>query len=244
MSEHLLNFLSIFTGEGAILWDATADEPIGEPRELIRRGTLATEAAFPVEAFERLVFQQGTVEAGLIAYNAQLMLQAMGLGGWLFGGMDSNALLGAHRNEGIPGFGFEFRERADGGMPDPVGLPGCFETLVPPFTSGPAEAVERFVARKFGDGGLYRSTSQGPYQDNAAIKTRVERYDEATMAYFVSVLNGLMTRYGGYPGTFPPVLTSVYLQAQHIDVSFYDTFYTPESLLTTHRTHVETWHDG
>jgi hypothetical protein len=34
----------------------------------------------------------------------------------------------------------------------------------------------------------------------------------------------------------------MYLQAQHIDLEFYDTFYKPGAYLTTHAEHMKNWH--
>jgi hypothetical protein len=35
-----------------------------------------------------------------------------------------------------------------------------------------------------------------------------------------------------------------YLQAHHLDLDFYDTFYQPGAYLPTHARHQEQWHDG
>lgn len=242
MTEQLLDFLSIFTGEGVIIWDAQADEPIGDPTALSAAGVLHPEARMPIEAFERLVYQQGTSEAAIIAYNAQLALQAMGLGGWLFGGMDAASLLGAHASSGVPGFGFDFAMRPEWGVPNPLGRRDVFETLAAPYVTSTAQAVERFAARKFGATGIYDLMQSGPYRDNPGVKGRIQRYDDATLVYFVSVLDGLESRFGRYPGTMPTVLTSMYVQAQHVDEEYYAKFHHPDALLHTHRAHQEAWH--
>lgn len=241
MTEETLSFLSIVTGEGAILWDVTADEPVGRPQALIDRGVLHAEARLPLEAFESLVAQQASVESGLMAYNGQLMLQAMGLGGWLFGGIDANVLLGARAADGIPGFGFSFTEA--GGLPNPVGLAEHFETLAAPFASGPEEIVRRFSERKFGPRGTYERPGVGPYVQTDTVAGAAARYDDDTLEYFVSVVDGVLRRFGRFPGMSPTVLTSVYLQAQHVDEEYYDTVHPPGSLLATHRSHMDDWHD-
>lgn len=181
------------------------------------------------------------MESGIIAYNAQLMLQSMGLGGWLYGGIDANALLGAYQNQGVSGMGFRFQQVAHSPLANPVGLDGYFETLSPPYCSGADEVVARFIERKFGRGGAY-NTSMGMYRNGGAVRSRVQRYDEATIRYFVSVVERLLETYGRVPGTLPTVHTSVYLQAQHVDVDYYDQFHDQNALLDTHRDHMSTWH--
>lgn len=240
-TEQFLGFLSIISGEGAILWDALEDRPVGNTAELLRKGSLNPDARIPLPAFEQLVGQQATVESGIIAYNAQLMLQSMGLGGWLYGGIDANALLGAHQNQGVSGMGFRFKQVPHSPLANPVGLDGYFETLSPPYCSGAEEIVARFIERKFGSGGAY-NTSTGTYRHAGAVHSQIQRYDEATIRYFVSVVERLLETYNRVPGTLPTVHTSVYLQAQHVDIDYYEQFHDQNALLDTHREHMSIWH--
>lgn len=244
MTEYFLTFLSIVTGEGAIVWDPVADAPVGDPEELLAAGKLNEQARIPLHAFEQLVFQQASVESGILGYNAQLMQQAMGLGGWLFGGIDAGALLGAFADDGVPGLGFDLVSRGSGAPPTPAGLKGHFETLHPHYAGGPEEIVAKFVALKFAATGTYGSAFQdedGPFVDNAGVRSTTQRYDEATQRYFASVIATLIQTNGGFPATIPTVLTSVYLQAQHVDPGFYEAHYR-DALTDAHREHQERWH--
>lgn len=242
MTEQLLTFLAIYTGDRAVIWDPATDSPVGDPTRLLATGRLREGVRRTLASLENRIFQMGTVDGALMAYNGQLALQAMGLGGWIYTGIDTPTLLGARSAEGIPGFGFTFTSRPEWGAPNPVGRAGVFETLAAPFAATPDEAVARFVATKFGPGGTFDPTTGGPYRDNAGVKAAVERHDDDLCAYFASVLEGLVQRYGRYPGTIPTVLTSVYLQAQHIDPDYYATFHGEGALLDTHRGHDATWH--
>ena len=57
-------------------------------------------------------------------------------------------------------------------------------------------------------------------------------------------LVGLQAQYnfetfGKVPATVPPVHIIIYLQAQHIDLEFYDQKFEPGAYLPTHRLHLE-----
>lgn len=242
-SEYELNFFTLLAGEGTVLWDMRNDVPIGKPEKLISQGRLQAEARFPLEAFEAWSYQQLHCELALMPYNAQLALQAMGLGGWLFGGINVNSLLGAHTAEGHPGFGFTF-DHSDPANPNPVGLEKYFETLEPPFVSSAREGVERYVGRKFGPAGLYDAEGAGPYKDQRGFTSRVERYTDEQVDYFVSVVEDIRERYGRFPGSGPTVAAGIYAQATHVDTDYYEKFHQPGALLDTHRNHFHDWHGG
>ena len=244
MTEYFLTFLSIVTGEGVVLWDPGADAPVGDPAELLAAGRLAESARVPLPAFEQLVFQQASVESGIIGGNAQLMQQAMGLGGWLFGGIDAGSLLGARAVDGVTGLGFDTVPRGPGAPPNPVGLPGYFETLHPHYRGEPGAIIAAFNELKFGARGAFGAgldPADGPFRDNSGVRARTQRFDDATLRYFTSVLTSLIARTGGFPETVPTVLTSVYLQAQHLDPDFYAAHYR-DALPEVQRKHQEHWH--
>ena len=44
--------------------------------------------------------------------------------------------------------------------------------------------------------------------------------------------------YGRFPGTIPTMMAGPYVQAQHIDLEFYDTHFQPGAYLETHRQHM------
>jgi hypothetical protein len=50
--------------------------------------------------------------------------------------------------------------------------------------------------------------------------------------------------FGKFPATVPSLSETVYLQAHHLDLEFYDRFYEPGSYLRTHAEHMERWHAG
>ena len=50
--------------------------------------------------------------------------------------------------------------------------------------------------------------------------------------------------YGKFPATIPSIFLLTYLQAQHIDLDFYDHFFNPGAYLSTHKNHMRKWHNN
>ena len=48
--------------------------------------------------------------------------------------------------------------------------------------------------------------------------------------------------YGKFPATVPSIFAFMYLQAHHLDLSFYDHYFKPGAYLATHAEHMKTWH--
>ena len=67
-----------------------------------------------------------TAELSTSSYAGMLMLQAMGLGGWMFDGIDRYTFLGASGDPEVPGLGFRYDTDERWPLPNPTGLPGVF----------------------------------------------------------------------------------------------------------------------
>ena len=48
--------------------------------------------------------------------------------------------------------------------------------------------------------------------------------------------------FGKFPGTVPTLFIMNYVQAQHLDLDFYDPFFKPGAYLPTHAEHQAVWH--
>lgn len=48
--------------------------------------------------------------------------------------------------------------------------------------------------------------------------------------------------YGRFPATIDPFLMTIWYQAQHLDVGFYDTYYPGEAVPDHVRNHMHLWH--
>ena len=52
----------------------------------------------------------------------------------------------------------------------------------------------------------------------------------------------IFDRFGKFPGRVPSVVATIYLQAHHLDLEFYDAFYKPGAYLRTLVEHIARWH--
>ena len=57
-----------------------------------------------------------------------------------------------------------------------------------------------------------------------------------------SIAQRIFDRFGKFPGTVPSMLVTVYLQAHHLDLEFYDRFFEPGAYLRSHADHMQRWH--
>ena len=239
--ESLFNQLWIRSGEGVLIYDPRLKRPLGNPEALLSRGLLRQDRRMPLPVLEGSSRNSVVTELSVAAYNIHLLLQAIGLGGWLFSGLNVNALLGLHRDQGIPGFGFRFENREDWIQPNPVGLDGLFEPLIPPYQQDMRRAAEGFAQRKFGANGNHQPWRSGPYRDNVGVKARIERFDEVFVEYLGSIAQDIYDNYGKFPASQPSVAITCYTQAHHIDLDFYDTHYGEGAYLDTHARHEQLW---
>jgi hypothetical protein len=242
LTQQLLEFLAIQMAEGAVPWDPMGNRPCGDLDRFIRSGLLDDRKQASIVDIEQSTLTTGAIELGLICQNIVLVMQAMGLGGWMFTGLNAPSVLGAFATDGVPGLGFRFTHDASWTSPNPVGLDGVFEGLCPPYYADMRAAVGRFVALKFGPGGTYDPARAGPFRDNARIKAAIERYTPEFVDALGEVAQYLHDTFGKFPATIPSVYVRVYAQAQHIDLDYYDRFYGPESYLETHQEHLARWH--
>jgi hypothetical protein len=242
MTQQVLDFLAIFLAGGVVPWDPIHDRPCGDLDRFVAAGLLDARKRMSIVDIEQYVLATGAIELGLICQNIVLLLQAMGLGGWMFTGINPPSLLGAFAADGIPGLGFRFTRDPAWSLPNPVGLDGVFEGLCPPYEPDMRAAVERFVDIKFGPGGTYDPTRSGPFRNNAQVKAKVERYSSELIDALGEVSQYVHDSFGKFPATIPSVYVRMYAQAQHIDLDYYDAFYGPDASLETHRQHVTRWH--
>jgi hypothetical protein len=138
----------------------------------------------------------------------------MGLGGWMYDGVDRHTVLGDTADPNVPGLGFRYDTDDRWSIPNPTGLPGVLEGYCPPHYKDMREATEAVIRRKFGDGGVYNTETPGAWKDS----------------------------YGKFPATVPSIFLLTYRQAQHIDLDFYDHYFKPGAYLSTHTNHMRKWH--
>lgn len=182
-----------------------------------------------------------SVEMGTACYAGALMLQALGLGGWMFTGLNPFTVLGASGDPTVPGLGFRFEMLEGNPLPYFTGLPGVFEAHVPPHHSDMRSAVESTVRRKFGAGGPYDPAVHGPYKENAAVRSKAAEIDAEAIEITSIMAEYVLQTFGRFPATVPAVFLNTYLQAHRLDTDFYDAHFAPGAYLTTHAEHDRNW---
>jgi hypothetical protein len=89
----------------------------------------------------------------------------MGLGGWMYDGVDRHTVLGASGDPNVPGLVFRYDTDERWSLPNPTGLQGVFEGYCPPHYKNMRDAVEALAKRKFGEGGIFNPNTPGAWSD-------------------------------------------------------------------------------
>ncbi len=183
-------------------------------------------------------------EGAFIGQNITLAMQAIGLGGWLFGGATPFVIMGGTPAARGLGFHFESNPKDSNAFPEPVGLDGGFESYRPPYYKDMDAAVDAIVARKFGAHGVFNPFSEkpAPYKNRADFLRGIPRTPEKSIQIAKETCRYIWETYGTFPAVVPPMVLLYYIQAQHCELEFYDKFYPPGSYLKTHKHHMEKWH--
>ncbi len=244
-SEEALGLLALMTRHGVMVIDDETGEPAGNLEPFVRSGLLNREKRLPLSEFQGDIHECVCLETAFMGHNITLMMQAMGLGGLFFNGMDSLSVLGARAAQGIAGLGFRCTEDERWVNPNPVGLDGVYEGLCPPYYPDMHADVEAFVERKFGPSGAYADHGSGPWRDPGTVKRSVEPYHPEFVDCLSEVARYIHDKHGKFPGTRSTIVLPGFVQAQHLDNGFYDTHYRDGAYLRTHAEHMERWHgDG
>jgi hypothetical protein len=240
IAQHTIANLCFFTQNGYCIFDDINHQPIAG---LAPFGDLVdVDAPLPLTFLEQYSLTEATAELAASAYAGTLLLQGMGLGGWMFDGIDRLSMLGASGDPAVPGLGFRFDADERWSMPNPTGLPGVFEAFCPPHHASMAAAVEAFAQRKFGPGGVYHPDTPGAWQESALVRGSAQPYTDQFKACVALQAQYILDTFGKFPGTVPTLFIMNYLQAMHIDVDFYDRFFRPGAYLQTHAEHLQRWH--
>jgi hypothetical protein len=195
----------------------------------------------PLVDLEIRVLTSLNVEQAFMCQNMNLVLQSMGLGGWMFTGFLPHHILGvdpAHR-----GLGFDFvtpeRSARQTTKPVPVGRGGTMEALCPPYVASAEEAVQRFLEEHEGAEG-----AASPYCRHGEVMQGRAHHGKETVEIVTAFVDYLLTTYGRFPVYIDPMYVRLAFQAHHLDLEFYDAHYAPGAYTHAHRDHFEKWHPG
>lgn len=240
LSQHVLLNLCYMLQNGLVLYDDINKRAIPGIEQF--KDIVDVDNVWPITFVEQWSLSELTVELGASCYAGTLMLQAMGLGGWMFNGVDAFAVLGASGEPDIPGLGFRYDSDERWPYPNPTGLEGVMEGYCPPHYHDMRAAVDALCERKFGLGGPFHPDTPGPWKDSSKVRSAAQIHDERFRECVAKQAQYVYDTFGKFPGTVPSMFLIMYLQAHHIDLEFYDKFYKPGAYLKTHAEHMARWH--
>jgi hypothetical protein len=240
LAQHVLLNLCYMLQNGLVLTDDLNGRAIPGLEKFKRLVDVGN--TWPITFVEQWSMAELTAELASSCYAGSLMLQAMGLGGWTFNGLDPFSVLGASGNPEVPGLGFRYDTHETWPYPNPTGLEGIMEGFCPPHHPDMRCAVEALCERKFGPGGPFHRETPGPWKDSAKVRSSAEVHSEEFRECVALQAQYVFETFGKFPGTVPSIFLITYLQAQHLDLDFYRQFYKPGAYLRTHADHMERWH--
>ena len=239
VAQHVILLLLYLVQNGTGIYDDVNGRQIPGLETFSHR--LNMEVAYPMTFLEQIALTDVTVEMGTSCYAGALMLQALGLGGWMYTGINPFVVLGASGVPEVPGLGFQFQMFDGDPLPHLTGRPGVFEAHVPPHHVDMRAAVEAAVARKFGKGGPLDAAQGGPYLQNESVRSGAAPIDAETIEITTVMADYVFSTFGRFPAKVPAVFLKTYLQAHRIDTVFYDHHFAPGAYLRTHADHDRNW---
>jgi hypothetical protein len=106
LAQHMLASICYYTQNGYPLYDDIARKPIPGIEKF--SNIVDVNKALPLTAIEQASLAEITAELSTSCYAGVLMLQAMGLGGCMYDGLDRHTILGASGDPAVPGLGFRY----------------------------------------------------------------------------------------------------------------------------------------
>jgi hypothetical protein len=165
IAQHMIAVLCFMVQNGYGLYDDVNGEQIPGLERFAHLVDL--EEPLPLTFMETYSITECTAELSTSCYAGMLMLQAMGLGGWMFDGIDRYTVLGASGDPEVPGLGFRYDTDERWPLPNPTGLPGVFAGYCPPHYPDMWAAVEAFAERSGPQRGV-----QGVRREHGSVHLR------------------------------------------------------------------------
>lgn len=226
-----------------IVDDRNGMRPCGN-QKWVESGLLNRNKVMTLSRLEALLAAGMQAEGSFMGQLLHLAAQAIGVGGWLFGGFSSTVVLG-----GTPvtkGLGFRFVTAKNDPFPIPVGIPGEFEGYCPPFFPSMDEAVDAALSGvtmtmdQWEAKGMFKPQKA----DNASFDLATPQASPEGIACTKDICRYIHETYGKFPGTTDTMQLLIMFQAHHLDLEFYDQHMKPGAYGDTHRHHFRDWHGG
>jgi hypothetical protein len=240
LAQHVLLNLCYMLQNGLVLTDDINGRSVPGIEQF--KGLVDVTHTWPLTFVEQWSMAELTAELAASCYAGALMLQAMGLGGWMFNGLDPFSVIGASGDPNVRGLGFRYDTDDRWPYPNPTGLEGVMEGFCPPHHTDMHAAVDALCERKFGPGGPFNPETPGPWKESAKVRAAAPIHSQEFRECVALQAQYVFDHFGKFPGTVPSIFLITYLQAHHLDLEFYDRFYKPGSYLRTHAMHMERWH--
>lgn len=239
LAQHMILTLCYLVQNGACIFDDVNGRQI--PGMDRFKSIVDVENPYPLSYLEQVALIEVTVETSTSCYAGALMLQALGLGGWMYDGINPFSVHGASGDPDVPGLGFRYDMPKGAVLPHVTGLDGVFEGHTPPHFADMRAAVMSVVNRKFGAGGPFNAATGGPYKKTETVRASVAPLGEETIECVVTMAQYIYDQFGRFPATVPAIFTLMYLQAHKLDTGFYDTHFEAGAYLPTHAENARNW---
>lgn len=240
LAQHVLLTLCYMLQNDLVLYDDIHDRAV--PGIERYADLVDVDNVWPITFVDQIASNELTAELATSCYAGTLMLQAMGLGGWMFDGVDPFSMMGASGDSRAPGLGMRYEEREGWPYPNVTGRKDVLEATCPPNIPDMGAAVEAVTQRKFGRGGPFHPETPGPWKNSSRVRGAARPHDDRFKECVALQAQYVFDTFGKFPATVPSTFVLQYLQAFHLDLEFYDAFYQPGSYLHTHAEHLEKWH--
>ncbi len=239
VAQHALANLCFFAQNGYCIYDDVNRRRIPGLEKFA--DIVDVENPLPLTFLDQYSHTECTAELSTAAYAGMLMQQAMGLGGWMFNGIDRLTMLGAS-DDPQAGLGFRYDADERWALPNPTGLAGVFEGHCPPHYPNMRAALDHFCERKFGPGGPFHPDTPGPWKDSRKVRSSAQVHDEHFRECVALQAQYAYDTFGKFPATVPTIFILMYLQTHHLDLEYYDALFQPGAYLYTHTEHMAKWH--
>ena len=240
LSEEFLNSLTTaFMGEGYKVFDDIKGKCPAGIKKWIDNGTLKGVEA-PLSTLEHTIFVMNLAAPFHALQNMQLAAEAMGLGSIIMTGYIGLIVLQS--------LGFRYNEAKEGSGAllnlNPVGLDGVFESYQPPYYKTMDDAVDAFMEKRFGSGGILTSNYSGivPYKDWKKVQPGYLVPSKEVIQIVKDYCNYIFDTFGRFPATLDTIVMPEWLQVHHLEEEFYDKYGLDKLLNETHRKHMGLWH--
>jgi hypothetical protein len=140
------------------------------------------------------------------------------------------------------GLGFRFTVGKVGNLPNPIGIDGIFQRYCPPYVKDMSKAVDLVLAEKFGSGGIYSGIRSTPFKENINMEKEVPRPSEGIIQCVKDICEYIYNTFGRFPATIDTMLCSLFFQAHHLELEFYDRYYKEGAYTDVHKNHMSLWH--